>query len=320
MEKHTKKFLVFGCRGMAGSAVCRALSARGIEHRGLDRSDGDFLNPMVMRDLIEGYGPDVIVMAAAKVGGIVANMTNQTTFLAENLKLQLSLFDAVSHLNECSVIFLGSVCIYPDNISGSIDENQLLAGHLQKTNEGYAIAKIAGIKLSEYMNQELGTDIRCLMPTNLYGPSDNFNLLNSHVVPALIREAIEAKHSRSSYMEVWRSGRPTRDFMHVDDLADAIVFISQIVKSDWDTFLATYNLNHINIGTGVETSIKKLAQLICNEVGFSGALRFDEAGPDGCMERVLDCSRATILGWDSRIELRKGIASVVHGFHLERRL
>jgi GDP-L-fucose synthase len=248
--------------------------------------------------------PDVVVIAAARVGGILANDSYPVEFLYDNLIIETNLIHAAHEAGVEKLLFLGSSCIYPRLAPQPISEESLLTGPLEPTNQWYAIAKIAGIKLCQAYRREHGNDFISAMPTNLYGPGDNYDERTSHVLPALIRKAHVAKLSNAPYMTVWGSGRPLREFLHVDDLADALVFI-----------LVSYSAEpHLNVGVGTDLSIRELAELVCEIVGFKGALRFDESRPDGTPRKLLDVSKLTALGWRPRIDLRDGIAATYRDF------
>jgi GDP-L-fucose synthase len=248
--------------------------------------------------------PDVVVIAAARVGGILVNDSYPVEFLYDNLIIETNLIHAAHEVGVGKLLFLGSSCIYPRLAPQPISEESLLTGPLEPTNQWYAIAKIAGIKLCQAYRREHGNDFISAMPTNLYGPGDNYDERTSHVLPALIRKAHAAKLSNAPHMTVWGSGRPLREFLHVDDLADALVFILVSYSAD----------SHLNVGVGTDLSIRELAELVCELVGFKGTLRFDESRPDGTPRKLLDVSKLTALGWRPRIELRDGIAATYRDF------
>ena len=248
--------------------------------------------------------PDVVVLAAAKVGGINANERYPADFLSDNLLVQSNVIDTAARLGVAKLLFLGSSCIYPRLAPQPIPESALLTGPLEPTNQWYAIAKIAGLKLCEAYRRQGGHDFIAAMPTNLYGPGDNYDPENSHVLPALIRKAHAAKMSGEAAIEVWGTGSPLREFMHVDDLADALVFLLRHYSDD----------SHINVGSGEEVTIAEAARLVCEVVGFEGELRFDRSKPDGTPRKLMDSQRIREMGWTPRIGLREGIADAYRAF------
>jgi len=252
--------------------------------------------------------PTQVILAAAKVGGIFANNTYPAQFIHDNLAIELNVVHESHQTDVERLLFLGSSCIYPRMAPQPMPESSLLTGTLEQTNEPYAIAKIAGIKLCESYNREYGTDYRSVMPTNLYGPNDNFDLKNSHVLPALIRKFHEAHLHHEAEVEIWGSGAPRREFLHVDDLADACIFVMCLPR---DTFEASTNpmLSHINVGTGTDVTIRELAELVKTVVGFDGTLRFNSDYPDGAPQKLLDVTKLSELGWTASIPLHDGITS-----------
>ncbi|MEI7983344.1 MAG: GDP-L-fucose synthase [Bacteroidota bacterium] len=311
------KILIAGAAGMVGSAIMRNLLNQGFQnitgtyHRnvpekltGIHYRRVNFLDPVAATTLFSEEEPDYVFYAAAKVGGIVANNTYRAQFLYENLVIQNNIIHT-AHLSQVKkLLFLGSSCIYPKNSPQPIKEEYLLTGALEYTNEPYAIAKIAGLKMCENYNLQYGTNYISVMPTNLYGPNDNYDLQNSHVLPALIRKFHEAKVTGASNVTIWGTGSPLREFMHVDDLAAASVFLMQ-----------TYSGNQfVNIGWGKDISIKELAFLIREVVGFEGPLVFDHSKPDGTPRKLLDVSLLTSLGFTPKIHLREGIVSTYADF------
>jgi GDP-L-fucose synthase len=292
------RIYVAGHRGMVGSALVRRLRAGGFDNLLLrTRQDLDLEVADAVQSFFERERPQYVFLAAARVGGILANSRYPADFLRENLAIQQNVID-LSHLYGVEkLLFLGSSCVYPRNAPQPIREEYLLSGPLESTNRAYAIAKIAGLELCRSYHEQYGCRFLSVMPTNLYGPEDNFDLDNSHVLPALLRKFHDAKLSGASHVEVWGSGTPRREFMHVDDLADACVFL----MDRYDEPLP------INIGTGSDVSIAELAELIAEVVGFSGALRFDRTKPDGTPRKLLDSTRLRALGWEPRIPLRQGI-------------
>ncbi|MBY0393729.1 MAG: GDP-L-fucose synthase, partial [Novosphingobium sp.] len=267
-----KRVYVAGHKGMVGSAIVRRLGAENCEILTADRSV-DLREQKAVRDWFACNAPDVVVIAAAKVGGILANDSFPAEFLYDNLMIEANLIEASRQYGAQKVLFLGSSCIYPKFAPQPIPEDALLTGPLEPTNEWYAIAKIAGIKLSQAYRRQYNCDFISAMPTNLYGPGDNYDLASSHVMPALLRKAHEAKAANADSIEIWGTGTPRREFLHVDDLADGCVFL---LKSYSD-------MEHVNIGSGTDISIAELAKLVCQIVGFDGALRFDTSRPDGTL-------------------------------------
>ncbi len=296
----TDKIFIAGHRGLAGSAITRNLEAAGFTNLlKRDRKELDLSNESAVAAFFEKEKPDVVVLAAARVGGIKANADYPVEFLLDNLRIQNNVISA-AHANDVrKLLFLGSSCIYPKHAPQPIPESALLTGALEPTNDAYAIAKIAGIKLCQAYAAEYGENYISAMPTNLYGPGDNFDLLGSHVLPALLSKALEAKASGRREMVVWGTGQPRREFLHVDDMADACVFLLNNYDSP----------EIINVGYGDDISIRELAELICDVVGFDGELTFDATKPDGTPRKLLDVSKIATLGWRPKIPLREGIAS-----------
>ncbi|MBK8480823.1 MAG: GDP-L-fucose synthase [Proteobacteria bacterium] len=296
---------VAGHRGMVGSAIVRQLLARGYAHlvtRELEALD------LRRQAATEGFfateRPEFVIVAAAKVGGILANNTFRADFIRDNLQIQTNLIDAAYRHGVQRLLFLGSSCIYPRDCAQPITEEALLTGALEPTNEPYAIAKIAGLKLCEAYNAQYGTRYLSVMPTNLYGPHDNFDLSSSHVLPALLRRFHEAKLAKLRSVTIWGSGRPRREFLHVDDLADACVYLLE--QSDSTALL--------NIGVGEDVTIRALAELVAEIVGFEGEILQDTSKPDGTPRKLLDVSRLHALGWRARTSLREGITSTYQWF------
>lgn len=287
-----------GHRGMVGSAILRRLESEKCTLITIDRKDVDLTDQLAVRDWMQFESPDCIFLAAAAVGGIQANNTRPVDFLQNNLLIQTNVLDA-AHINNVErLVFLGSSCIYPKFAEQPIKEESLLAAPLEPTNEWYAIAKIAGIKLCQAYRKQFSRDWISVMPTNLYGPGDNYDLENSHVLPALLKKFHDAKVENAPEVTVWGSGTPLREFMHCDDLADAVVFLSQNYSA----------MDHINVGSGEEVSIKELAELVADVVGCSAALRFDSEKPDGTPRKLMDSSKLHGLGWHNVRPLREGIA------------
>ena len=309
---------VAGHRGMEGSALVRRLKQAGCENLLLKTHDEvDLENQQQVRDLVMAEKPDFIFLAAAKVGGIHANDTQPAQFIHSNLMIAANLVDAAWKAGTRRLLNLGSSCIYPRNAPQPMREDCLLTGVLEPTNEPYAIAKIAAIKLCESYNREYGTDFRSVMPTNLYGPNDNFDLQTSHVLPALLRKMHEARETGAAAVEVWGTGDPRREFLHVDDLADACLFIACLPR-DVYTAHTRPTLSQLNAGTGTDVSIAELAALIKSIVGFKGEIRYNRSYPDGTGRKLLDVSALAGLGWKARTGLREGIEAT-YRWYLENR-
>jgi GDP-L-fucose synthase len=303
------KIYVAGHRGMVGSALVRRLHQAGCENLLLKtRAEVDLENQQQVRDLIQSEKPDTIFLAAARVGGIHANNSQPANFIYSNLMVASNVINAAFEADVQRLLYLGSSCIYPKNAPQPMSEECLLTGLLEPTNEAYAIAKIAGIKLCESYNRQHGTDFRSAMPTNLYGPNDNFDLQSSHVLPALLRKFHEAKENNTDVVEVWGSGKPRREFLHVDDLADACLFVSCLPKTVYASNTKP-SLSQLNIGTGKDISIAELADLIKATVGYGGGIKYNSEYPDGTMRKLLDVSTVSDLGWNARIGLQEGIAA-----------
>ena len=304
MHKSDKIF-VAGHRGMVGSAIVRRLKAEGFSHLVTrDRSQLDLADESAVAKFFAEERPTVVLVAAAKVGGIKANNDFPVEFLLENLRIQNNIIHSAYEAGVRKLLFLGSSCIYPKFAPQPIPETALLSGPLESTNEPYAIAKIAGIKLSQAYNREYGANFISAMPTNLYGPNDNFDLETSHVLPALIRKAHEAKARKDQKLVVWGTGKPRREFLHVDDLASACLLLLEKYDSS----------EIINVGCGEDISIRELAELICDVVGFDGELAWDTTKPDGTPRKLLDVTRLRALGWKPAIPLRDGIARTCEWF------
>ena len=303
--KRNAKVFVAGHRGMVGSALARRLLAGGFENV-VTRTRGelDLLDPHAVNAFLAAEKPDYIFIAAAKVGGIQANNQLRADFIYQNLMIEANLIHG-AHVNGVQrLMLLGSSCIYPRDCPQPIREDYLLTGPLEPTNEPYAIAKIAGIKLCESYNRQYGRQYICAMPTNLYGPNDNYDLATSHVLPALIRKAHEARERRDTEYVVWGSGTPRREFLYVDDLADACV---HLMEQGYDGPL-------VNVGTGEDVTIRELAETVMEVVGFSGRIVFDSSKPDGTPRKLLDVSRLAALGWRASTALREGVAKAYYEF------
>ena len=309
------RFFVAGHRGMAGSAICRALQRSGYENLLMaSRDELDLLDLQAVQHWFAQNKPTVVVLAAAKVGGIHANDTYPADFLLENLKIQNNVIETAWRSGVKRLLFLGSSCIYPKFAEQPIKEESLLTGALEPTNEWYAIAKIAGIKLCESLRKQYGFDAISLMPTNLYGPGDNYHPENSHVLPALIRRFYEAKESESECVTCWGTGSPMREFLHVDDLGDACVFTLENWKPSQE------QIQYLNVGTGIDLTIRELAEIIAEKIGFNGEILWDTSKPDGTPKKQLDVSRIHLLGWSSKTSLPVGIAHAIDDFQLNHNL
>jgi len=304
------RIYVAGHNGMVGSAIVRALGDAG--HSNIittEREDLDLTNQLEVREFFDGNRPEYVYLAAAKVGGIAANDLYPADFLAINLAIQNNVIDSAYRSEVAKLLFLGSSCIYPRLADQPIREDALLSGYLEPTNEWYAIAKIAGIKMCQAYNKQHGTNFISAMPTNLYGPHDNFNLENSHVLPALIARLHSAKVEGAESVVIWGTGKPLREFLYVDDLAQACLFL-----------MGNYESNtHINVGTGIEISIHGLASLISGVVGYRGELQFDTSKPDGSPRKLLDVTAINDLGWQARTPLEEGVTKTYEWYltHLE---
>jgi len=299
-----KRIWVAGHKGMVGGAVVRRLAAEGCEVVGLDEPRVDLRRQEAVEALVGRLRPDAIVMAAAKVGGILANDSFPADFLYDNLLIEANITQA-AHANDVSrMLFLGSSCIYPKFAPQPISEDALLTGPLEPTNEWYAIAKIAGIKLAQAFRRQHGRDYISAMPTNLYGPGDNFDLKSSHVMPALIRKAHLAKQSGERELVVWGTGSPRREFLHADDCADALVFLLKSYSGE----------EHVNVGSGEDLTILELTRMVCEVVGFEGEITHDLSKADGTPRKLMSTDRLRSMGWSPRIDLRDGIAQTYRWF------
>jgi GDP-L-fucose synthase len=298
MESKPKVY-VAGSTGMVGSAICRRLVQGGYSVLEGPKPRPDLRDPAAVQSLLVELKPDWIFLAAAHVGGIHANSTYPAQFIYDNLMIQANVIHTAYLVGVKKLLFLGSSCIYPGLSPQPMKEEYLLTGYPEATNRAYAVAKIAGIVMAQSYNQQYGTNFISVMPTNLYGRNDHFDLENSHVVPALMRKTHEAKRSRAPFVEVWGSGNPKREFLHVDDVADACLFLMENYDSG----------DIINIGSGNDISIRELALLMAEVVGFTGEIRFDSSKPDGMPRKWLDVTRLTELGWTPSISLKDGLAS-----------
>lgn len=299
-----KRVFVAGHRGMVGSAIVRRLASENCKILTAGRDTLDLMDQRGVRDWFARETPDAVVLAAAKVGGILANDTYPADFLYDNLMIEANVIEAAHREGVERLLFLGSSCIYPKFADQPIVEDALLTGALEPTNEWYAIAKIAGIKLVQAYRRQYGHDWISAMPTNLYGPGDNFDLKGSHVLPAMIRKAHEAKEASANAIEIWGTGTPRREFLHVDDLADACVFLLKIYSDD----------SHINVGSGSDVTIFELAQIVMRAVGFDGGITRDEIRPDGTPRKLMSANKLRALGWAPSIALEDGIAATYRWF------
>ncbi|MFA5462132.1 MAG: GDP-L-fucose synthase [Sulfurimonas sp.] len=309
----TSKIYIAGHRGLVGSAIVKNLQSKGYTnliyrtHKELDLT-----NQKAVEEFYELEKPEYVILAAAKVGGIVANNTYRADFIYENLQIQNNVIHQSYVHKVKKLLFLGSTCIYPKNAPQPMREDSLLTSELEYTNEPYAIAKIAGIKMCESYNIQYGTNFISVMPTNLYGPNDNFDLETSHVLPALLRKMHEAKVNSGQKVEIWGSGKPRREFLYSEDMADACVFLleSRDVKDTYSKDAKEIRNTHINIGTGIDISIQELAILIKNIVGYKGELYFNADKPDGTMVKLTDPSKLHSLGWKHKVEIEDGIRTM----------
>jgi len=299
-----KKVWVAGHRGMVGSAIVRRLASEHCEILAADRSELDLTDQSAVRAWVDRHKPDAVFVAAAKVGGILANDTYPADFLYDNLIIEANVIEASFRVGVEKLCFLGSSCIYPKLAPQPIVESALLTGELEPTNEWYAIAKIAGIKLCQAYRKQHGADFISAMPTNLYGPGDNFDLTSSHVMPALIRKAHEAKLRGDKEITVWGTGKPLREFLHVDDCADACIHLMKVYSGG----------EHVNVGSGEDLSILDLTRLVCETVGFKGDIVHDLSKPDGTPRKLMSIQKIAETGWRPRIPLAEGIASTYAWF------
>lgn len=314
MTAASKKIFVAGHRGMVGSAIVRALNARGFSNIiTKTRSELDLTDQLSVRTFFESERPEQVYLAAAKVGGIHANNTYPAEFIYQNLTIEANVIHEAWQVGVQNLLFLGSSCIYPGRAPQPMPENALLTGTLEPTNEPYAIAKIAGIKLCESYNRQYDTDYRSVMPTNLYGPGDNYHPENSHVIPALIRRFHEAKINGKDQVVIWGTGAPRREFLHVDDMAEASVYIMELEQSVYAENTQPM-LSHINVGAGTDMTIRELAEAIGQVVGYTGNISFDSTQPDGAPRKLLGNERLSMLGWTAKIPLLKGLQSTYHDF------
>ncbi|MFT6330200.1 MAG: GDP-L-fucose synthase [Bermanella sp.] len=309
-----KRVFVAGHRGMVGSAIVRRLvSLGGYEIVTADRGSLDLLNQKMVADFFATQKIDEVYLAAAKVGGIVANNSYPADFIYENLMIECNIIHSAFKSGVKRLLFLGSSCIYPKLAEQPMQETALLTATLEPTNEPYAIAKIAGIKLCESYNRQYGVDYRSVMPTNLYGENDNFHPENSHVIPAMMRRFHEAAKSNAAEVVVWGTGKPMREFLHVDDMAEASVFVMNLDKETYDANTQTM-LSHINVGTGVDCTIAELAHTLAKVVEFKGSVVFDTTKPDGAPRKLMDVSRLRDMGWQAQTSLEEGLRATYAWF------
>ena len=304
-----KKIFIAGHKGMVGSAIVNKLKEyENIELLTADRVDLNLSDGLKVKKFFLETKPDEVYIAAAKVGGIHANNTYPAEFIAQNINIQNNIITA-SHENDVQkLLFLGSSCIYPKNASQPMKEDVLMSGKLEPTNEPYAIAKISGIKMCESYNRQYGRDYRSVMPTNLYGPNDNFHPENSHVIPAMMQRFHEAVEMMDDEVNVWGTGKPMREFLHVKDMASACIHIMNITQDKLNEVITNSMCSHINIGTGIDVSILELSSIMAKTVKFKGHINFDHTKPDGTLRKVLDVSLIEKLGWKHKIDLEKGLA------------
>lgn len=304
MEK-TDKIYVAGHRGLVGSAIVRSLKEKGYDHViGRTHRELDLCDQKAVRDFFEKERPDVVVLAAAKVGGINANNTKPAEFAYSNLQIQCNVIQSSHDFHVKKLLFLGSTCIYPKMAPQPIPEDALLTGPLEETNEAYAVAKIAGLEMCKFYKRQYGDDFISCMPTNLYGPYDNYDLEGSHVMPAMIRKFHEAKTAGEATVELWGTGTPLREFLYVDDMADACVYLLENYSGE----------QHVNIGTGKELTIRELAELVKKTVGFEGEIVWNTQMPDGTPRKLTDVTKLHGLGWRHKVELEEGVAKAYAWF------
>jgi GDP-L-fucose synthase len=303
-----KRVWVAGHRGMVGSAIMRRLARSDCEILAVERRALDLTRQAEVERHMALARPDAVILAAAKVGGIVANAADPVGFLYENLMISANVIRAAHETGVARLLYLGSSCIYPRLAPQPIEEEALLTGALEPTNEGYALAKIAGLRLAQYYRRQHGAGFVTVMPTNIYGPGDNYDPTASHVIPGLIRRIDDARRAGAPQVVIWGTGRPRREFLHCDDVADACIHVLE--RHDGEA--------HVNVGAGVDIAIGELARLIAETVGYGGDLVFDAAKPDGTPRKLLDCSRLAALGWRPRIGLREGLAATVRHYRAHR--
>ncbi|MGH8442970.1 MAG: GDP-L-fucose synthase family protein [Nevskiaceae bacterium] len=308
----SSRIFVAGHRGMVGSAIARALQAAGQNDLVLrTRAELDLTDRAAVRAFFQREKPGQVYLAAAKVGGILANDTYRADFIHDNLAIQVNVIDEACRAGVQRLLFLGSSCIYPKHAPQPMKEEHLLTGTLEPTNQPYALAKIAGIEMVDAYHRQHGSDFRAAMPTNLYGPGDNFDLKASHVIPALMRKFHEAKVAKAAKATVWGTGNPRREFLHVDDMAEACVRLMALSRAEWD---AQIGLPFCNVGSGKDQTIRELAEIIQRVVGFDGALEFDASKPDGAPRKLMDSTRLRQIGWRPRLNLEEGLKGTYDWF------
>jgi GDP-L-fucose synthase len=308
MSNQLPKIYIAGHRGMAGSAIIRELQKQGQTNIvARTHADLELTNQQAVRDFFKAEKPDQVYLAAARVGGIHANNTYPAEFIYDNLMVQTNVIHEAFKVGVQKLLFLGSSCIYPKAVKQPMREDALLTGILESTNQPYAVAKIAGIKLCESYNRQYGVDYRSVMPTNLYGTGDNYHSENSHVIPALIRRFHKAKINHIPEVVIWGSGSPMREFLYVDDMAAASVYVMSLDKSIYDQHTDPM-ISHINVGSGSDVTIKQLAQTISDVVGYQGCIGFDVTKPDGPARKLMDTGRLNSLGWHAKINLKEGLS------------
>lgn len=312
------RIYIAGHRGMVGGAILRRLQARQEAGEGLSlitriHAELDLTDQVAVRDFMQSEKPDVVILAAAKVGGIHANNTYPADFIYENLMIECNVIHQAFAAGVKRLLQLGSSCIYPKAVPQPMREDALLTGTLEPTNEPYAVAKIAGIKLCESYNRQHGVDYRSVMPTNLYGPGDNFHPENSHVMPALIRRFHEAAQSGQEEVVMWGTGKPMREFLHVDDMAEASLFVLELDKATYESNTEPM-LSHINVGTGTDISIGDLGQMVADVTGYTGRIVQDLSKPDGTMKKLMDVTRLADMGWTARVKLEEGLKETYQWF------
>lgn len=313
-----QKIYIAGHRGMVGGAILRQLEARRASGEALHlitrtHAELDLTDQAAVRDFMQTERPDLVILAAAKVGGIFANNSYPADFIYENLMIECNVIHQAFAAGVTRLLQLGSSCIYPRAVAQPMKEEALLTGVLEATNEPYAVAKIAGIKLCESYNRQHDTDYRSVMPTNLYGPGDNFHPENSHVLPALIRRFHEAAQAGDEEVQIWGSGKPRREFLHVDDMAEASLFVLDLDRETYDANTQPM-LSHINVGTGTDVSIMELAQMVAQVTGFEGRITNDPSKPDGTLRKLMDVSRLADMGWRASVDLEMGLQETYDWF------
>jgi len=312
--KSSDKIYIAGHSGLVGSSLVRKLKSKNFNNLlTISHSELDLTNQSKVGDFFQKERPDYVIIAAAKVGGIAANNNFPADFIYDNIMIQTNIINASFKFNVKRLLFLGSTCIYPKLTEQPIKESALLTGLLEETNEPYAIAKISGIKLCESYNRQHNTDFRSLMPTNLYGENDNFHPENSHVIPALIRRFHEAKINNSDEVIIWGDGTPMREFLYVDDLADASIFVLSLSKEKYFSNVSP-SLTHINVGTSIDISILELSKTLKSIIGFNGKIVFDPSKPNGTPRKVVDTSRLSKIGWNHKINLYEGLEKTYRWF------